>query len=222
MKTYDEMANDVFARRDRYFAERKRKQKKLAVTALPVLAVLLIASAAIGLTRNAKPSVQPTAGTTAQTEAATKEEEKERKTVLTFDKELMSCYFTPAPGECIFLQAVTDAMEHYKHSDDVEYVLAFDVFSEKSVATGDELQKEYQRLTEKGYKLYQCKQWEYQGENAEKVYSDIVVGVFTEEELNRFDGNPEYGYAFYFVRNGNGSPLRFDKSTATPWIYKTE
>lgn len=219
MKTYDEVANDVFDRRDRYFAEQKRRRKTLMMTVLPVLAVVLIALAAIGLNRDTKPPFSPTAGTTDQTEAATKAEEKERKTVLTFDGKLMSCYVTPAPGECIFLQAVTDAMEHYKHSDDVEYVLAFDVFSEKSVVTGDELQKEYQRLTEKGYKLYQCKQWEYQGENAEKVYSDIVVGVFTEEELNHFDGNPEYGYAFYFAKNGNSSPLRFDESTATPWTY---
>lgn len=112
-------------------------------------------------------------------------------------------------------------MDYYKHSDDVEYVLAFRIFpSGKSETTGDELQKEYQRLTEKGYKLYQCKQWEYQGENAEKIYSDVVVGVFTEEELNHFDFNPEYGYAFYFATNGDSSPIDFDKSTATPWTYK--
>lgn len=220
MKTYDEMANDVFDRRDRYFAERKRKQKKLAVTVLPVLAVVLIISAAIGSNRAEKPSVQPTAETAGQTTEATTEAKKKRKTVVTFDRELMSCYFTPAPGECIFLQAVTDAMEHYKHSDDVEYVLAFDLFSKKSEITTDEREKEYQRLTEKGYRLYRCRTWEYQGENAEKVYRDIVVGVFTEEELNRFDINPEYGYAFYFVKNGNGSPLRFDESTATPWTYQ--
>ena len=223
MKTYDEMANDVFERRDRYFAERKRKQKKLAVTALPVLAVLLIASSAIGLTRNAKPSVQPTAGTTAQTETAVKREEKKRKLVLSFSSGSQACYITPAPGTSLYFLELRATMDYYKHSDDVEYVLAFSIFpSGKSEITGDELQKEYQRLTEKGYKLYQCKQWEYQGENAEKVYSDIVVGVFTEEELNRFDGNPEYGYAFRFVTNGDSSPIDFDKSTAAPWTYKTE
>lgn len=220
MKTYDEMANDVFERRDRYFAERKRKQKKRAVTVLPVLAVVLIVSAAIGSNRAEKPSVQPTAETVGQTTEATTETKKKRKTVVTFDRELMSCYFMPAPGECIFQQAVTDAMEHYKHSDDVEYVLAFDLFSKKSEITTYEREKEYRRLTEKGYRLYRCQTWEYQGENAEKVYRDIVIGVFTEKELNRFDVNPGYGYAFYFVKNGNGSPLGFDESTATPWTYQ--
>ncbi|MGN1442685.1 MAG: hypothetical protein ACI4XE_02445 [Acutalibacteraceae bacterium] len=220
MKTYNEVANDVFARRDRYFAERKRKQKKLVGTALPVLAVLLIASATIGLNRNTKPPVKPTAETTVQTETAVKREEKKRKPVLSFPASSQSCYITPAPGTCLYFLELRAAMDYYKHSDDVEYVLAFDLFSKKSEITTDELEKEYQRLTEKGYRLYRCRTWEYQGENAEKVYRDIVVGVFTEEELNRFDVNPEYGYAFYFVRNGDSSPLTFDESTATPWTYQ--
>lgn len=220
MKTYDEVANDVFDRRDRYFAERKRKQKKLAGTALSVLTVLLIVSVAVGLNRDTKPPVQPTAGTTVQTETVAKTEQKKRKSVLSFSSCSQSCYITPAPGTCLYFLELRAAMDYYNHSDDVEYVLSFDLFSKKSEVTTDERDKEYQRLTEKGYRLYRCRTWEYQGENAEKVYSDVVVGVFTEEELNHFDANPEYGYSFYFATNGDSSPIDFDKSTAKPWTYK--
>lgn len=222
MKTYEEMANDVLKRRDKYFAEKKRRIKTM-MTVLPTLAVVLIASAAIGLNKNIKPPFSPTAATAGQTEeATTKAEEKERKTISNFASDFQSCYSTPEPGTYFCFHEVTAAREYYNYSNDVNYVLSLDIFSKEEVLSGDMLEKEYKRLSEKGYKLYNCQWWQYQGKNAEKVYSDIVVGVFTEEELNSFDVNPEYGYAFYFVTNGNGSPLTFDESTATPWTYKAE
>lgn len=226
MKTYDEMTNDVLKRRDNYITKQKRRRKTLMMTAVPALAVVLIASAAIGLNRNSNivPPVSPASATVGQTEeATTKAEEKERKTVVSFPAEAMSCYRTPLPGEIIIGLDVKAATEHYGHSDDVEYVIALDnIFSKDEILTGKELQDEYRRLTQKGYRLYQSQEWEYRGDEAHrhKAYRDIVVGVFTEEELNNFDGNPAYGYLFYFVITGDGSPIDFDESTATPWTYK--
>lgn len=220
MKTYEEMANDVFERRNQYFAEQKRRRKTLMMTALPILTVMLIASAAIGLNKNAKPPVSPTAATAGQTEETTEAKDKKRKTVSNFASDSQSCYSTPEPGTYFCFHEVTAAREYYNYSNGVNYVLALDIFSKEEVLTGDTLEKEYKRLSEKGYQLYTCQRWEFQGKNAEKVYRDIVVGVFTEEELNRFDVNPEYGYAFHFVTNDDGSPIDFDESTATPWTYK--
>ena len=46
----------------------------------------------------------------------------------------------------------------------------------------------------------------------EKRYKTTVVGYFTESDLSHFKTNPEYGYIFYFVTNGDGSGITVDEN----------
>ena len=62
-----------------------------------------------------------------------------------------------------------------------------------------------------GYKLYYIEDhWTYRGGGI-KEYIPIVVGLFTEEDLNNFAVNEKYGYAFKFERNGDGSSINIDE-----------
>lgn len=52
--------------------------------------------------------------------------------------------------------------------------------------------------------------WTYQGQG-EKKYDTKVAGRFTEKELAFFGIDPDYGYFFYFAKNGDGSPISVDQ-----------
>ena len=118
---------------------------------------------------------------------------------------------TPYPGECLFFSEVEKAREKYAGKD-VKYLLAFDIFNDGDTEIADEeLKAEYQRLADLGYKLYYIEDhWTYRGGGV-KEYIPIVVGLFTEEELNNFVVNEKYGYAFKFERNGDGSSIKIDE-----------
>lgn len=122
-----------------------------------------------------------------------------------------SMYRTPYPGECLFFSEVKKAREKYADKD-VKFLLAFDIFNDgETEITDDELKAEYQRLADLGYKLYYIDDhWTYRGGGV-KEYIPIVVGLFTEEELSKFDVNEKYGYAFKFERNGDGSSIKIDE-----------
>ena len=47
---------------------------------------------------------------------------------------------------------------------------------------------------------------------AKKKYYTVVVGYFTESDLSLFRGNPEYGYMFNFVTNGDGSSISVNET----------
>lgn len=122
-----------------------------------------------------------------------------------------SMYRTPYPGECLFFSEVEKAREKYAGKD-VKFLLAFDIFNDGDTEiTDEELKTEYQRLTDLGYKLYYIEDhWTYRGGGV-KEHIPIVVGLFTEEELNNFAVNEKYGYAFKFERNGDGSSIKIDE-----------
>ena len=48
----------------------------------------------------------------------------------------------------------------------------------------------------------------------------IVVGLFTGAQLDAFNSNPEYGYAFRFVYNGDHSNIKFNEQDAIT-LYPT-
>ena len=108
---------------------------------------------------------------------------------------------------------VTLAREYYKEQD-VEFLLVFDMFKADGEFSEEEKNAEYKRLSNLGYKLYTTERWTYKGEG-EKVVLPVVVGLFSEEELTSFDTNPDYGYAFRFVTNGDGSSIAFDENLVT-------
>ena len=114
-------------------------------------------------------------------------------------------YAAPSAGECLFFVEVEQAREHYA-GQPVKFLLALDIFKADGTLSDMERTAEYRRLKELGYELYQTQKWEYKSEN-EKVYHDIVVWLFDEQQLADFKANPDYGYSFYFGHNGDGSNI---------------
>lgn len=120
-------------------------------------------------------------------------------------------YATPAPGEYFCFVEVNEARKEYAGKD-VSFLLSFDVFNRDGVQMSiEELGEEYQRLSDLGYKLYYVEDhWTYYGDN-QKEYSPVVVGLFTEDELTNFKASEQYGYAFHFETNGDGSSVSIDE-----------
>ena len=116
-------------------------------------------------------------------------------------------YAAPAPGEYYCFVEVNEARKEYAGKE-VSYLLSFDVFKGgEDRMSIEELSEEYQRLSDLGYKLYYVEDhWTYYGDN-QKQYVPVVVGLFTEEELANFQASEQYGYAFHFETNGDGSPV---------------
>ena len=102
---------------------------------------------------------------------------------------------------------MNEARKEYAGKE-VSYLLSFDVFKGgEDRMSIEELSEEYQRLSDLGYKLYYVEDhWTYYGDN-QKQYVPVVVGLFTEEELANFQASEQYGYAFHFETNGDGSPV---------------
>lgn len=120
-------------------------------------------------------------------------------------------YATPVPGEYFCFIEVNEARKEYAGKD-VSFLLSFDVFnSDGEQMSIEELNEEYQRLSDLGYKLYYVEDhWTYYGDN-QKEYSPVVVGLFTEDELTNFKASEQYGYAFHFETNGDGSSVSVDE-----------
>lgn len=119
------------------------------------------------------------------------------------------CYAVPEPGSYFCFVDVNEARKHYAGRD-VSFLLAFDLFKGSGGnerISSEELSAEYQRLAELGFRFYEVEVWTYR-DVMEKEYYTAVLGVFTEEDLADFPVNPEYGYAFHFVYNGDHSSLR--------------
>lgn len=120
-------------------------------------------------------------------------------------------YTTPVPGEFFCFVEVNEARKEYAGKD-VSFLLSFDVFNNAGERMSiDELSEEYQRLADLGYRLYYVEDhWTYYGDN-QKEYSPVVVGLFTEDELTNFKASEQYGYAFHFETNGDGSSVSIDE-----------
>lgn len=123
-------------------------------------------------------------------------------------------YATPSPGTVAFTSEVRAAREKYDEKN-VTFLLSFDIFKnngEQIVGLSEEERiEEYQRLVSLGYELYTAECWTYQGKDQKRYYT-TVVGYFTEGDLSLFRGNPEYGYMFRFVTNGDGSGISVDET----------
>ncbi|MDE6733503.1 MAG: hypothetical protein K2J77_11590 [Oscillospiraceae bacterium] len=117
---------------------------------------------------------------------------------------------TPAPGEVMFAIELKEARKKYAGKN-VTFLLTFDMFKDHGELSEKERIAEYQRLFSLGYELYTAECWTYQGEG-EKRYYTKVVGYFNESDLTLFRSNPEYGYMFYFLTDGDGSGISVDKT----------
>ena len=116
-------------------------------------------------------------------------------------------YPVPGNGMVLYETAVREAQKEYA-GEDVAFLLAFDIYENEEPVL--DKQEEYQRLKSEGYPLYTAEQWTYQGKG-EKVYDTVVVGCFTQAQLENFKSDPGYGYFFYFAKNGDGSEICMEK-----------
>lgn len=117
---------------------------------------------------------------------------------------------TPTPGEVMFAIEVREARKKYDGKN-VTFLLTFDMFKDNGELSEEERIAEYQRLFSLGYELYTAECWTYQGEGERRYYTK-VVGYFNESDLTLFRSNPEYGYMFYFLTNGDGYGISVDKT----------
>lgn len=119
-----------------------------------------------------------------------------------------ACYKAPDPGEYFCFVEVNAARERYAGRD-VKFLLTMDVFqNEKQVAIGD-LGGEFKRLGALGYDLRIVNREEQEGD--EIIVWPVVVGLFTEEQIRNFPVNSEYGYAFRFPTNPDGTPVQIEE-----------
>ena len=123
-----------------------------------------------------------------------------------------SSYAAPSPGKCLYFIEVQKAMEEYAGTDTMLF-LAIDIFpaDNQTELTDEEIQSEADRLSTLGYRVGYSKAWTYKGEGEEVPYT-FLSGLFTVEELKNFQVSPDYGYAFRFAHNGDGSAVTVDTS----------
>lgn len=128
------------------------------------------------------------------------------------------CYATPLPGKYIFETPVKEARKHYEGKD-VTFLLGIIIFKDgiTSDIPQDEIDAEYKRLAELGYKFYKVKDHWFYTANQQKVYQEVIVGEFTEEQLNDFKANDKYGYYFFFQKNGDGSAISVKEDDLIVW-----
>ncbi len=127
-----------------------------------------------------------------------------------------SSYAAPGPGGCLYFTEVGKAMEEYAGTD-VRLFLAIDLFpaEDQTEVTEEEIQAEAERLPTLGYRIGYSEAWTYRGQG-EKVPYSFLSGLFTVEELESFKASEDYGYAFRFAHNGDGSTVTPDISVFEP------
>lgn len=117
-----------------------------------------------------------------------------------------SCYKAPEPGEHFCFADLDTALADYA-GQDVLFFVGIDMFSADGVLDdgGDAMTAELERLRGLGLDVGYAQAWGYQGTEAEHVTYTYAAGCLTAEQLQNFPVNPDYGYAFHFQNNGDGS-----------------
>ena len=116
-------------------------------------------------------------------------------------------YATPNNGEVLYVSGVKKALDQYAGKD-VKYFVAIDLFSNGTPLEthSKEVQAEVKRLQGLNYDVNVTKAWTYEG-NAQKVDYNYVSAYLTADQLQHFKADTNYGYAFQFASNGDGSPV---------------
>lgn len=118
-----------------------------------------------------------------------------------------ACYKAPDPGEYFCFIEVNKAREHYA-GQEVKFLLRMDVFRNGESVGAGSLGDEYKRLGSLGYDLRVVDLREQNGDMI--TVWPIVVGLFTEEQLQNFPADPTYGYTFSFPADLDGSPISLE------------
>lgn len=129
-------------------------------------------------------------------------------------------YAVPERGTWFYFVDVAAALEEYADQE-VTYLLAFDIFPNEGTSLtneSDEMKAELERLTGLGYEVGYIEKWTYQGQG-EQVYYHVSAGYFTAEQLESFSASLDYGYAFHFIANGDGTPVDAQQELITEYSF---
>ena len=124
-------------------------------------------------------------------------------------------YAAPDNGKTIFHTGVQAALDE-NAQEDVLYFVAIDLFHDKVPLSSesDAVREELKRLIDCGYEVGYATAWTYQGE-WEKMDLSYLAGYFSKEQLENFSVSPQFGYAFSFAANGDGSPVDAEQNLTT-------
>ena len=84
-----------------------------------------------------------------------------------------------------------------------------DVFQNGEQVAAGSLGSEFKRLAALGYDLRLVNLQEQDDDLI--ITWPIAVGLFTEEQIRNFPVNSEYGYAFCFPTNPDGTPVQIEE-----------
>ena len=119
-----------------------------------------------------------------------------------------ACYKAPDPGEYFCFVEVNAARKQYAGRD-VKFLLEMDVFQNGEQVAAGSLGGEFKRLAALGYDLCLVN---LQEQDEDLIITwPIAVGLFTEEQIQSFPVNSEYGYAFRFPTNPDGTPVQIEE-----------
>jgi len=114
---------------------------------------------------------------------------------------------TPGNGQTVYFDSVRRAFE--TNADPrTQYFVAIDLFADGmplDVGSSD-TNHELKRLQDLGLNVGYSESWTYQGEGEQVAYP-YTAGLLTAEQLKNFPASSEYGYAFRFATNGDGTPV---------------
>lgn len=229
MKDYNQIASELLEKRDAFVAGQKRKRRNALRAGTSVICVVAVA-VGVGLWKKndiKKPEVQGGAVTQIYSEnfavPSNKNEKKITggtdtteefrhlvKTIITdYPTSGEACYATPRNGTQSSSIEVNRAIEDAEAKNQ-KAVLLVTVEIWKDLKMIENNEDEIKRLSEQGYHFYTIPVWEYQGENAEKVYRQETVALLTSDMIKNFSINPEYGYFIDFLHNGDGTSLNME------------
>lgn len=118
-----------------------------------------------------------------------------------------SSVVTPGNGQIVYFDSVRRAFETNRDSR-TKYFVAIDLFADEmplNIGSFD-THRELKRLQELGLQVGYAESWTYQGEGGQVDYV-YAAGLLTAEQLKNFPASSEYGYAFRFATNGDGTPV---------------
>lgn len=119
-----------------------------------------------------------------------------------------ACYKAPDPGEYFCFVEVNAARKQYAGRD-VKFLLEMDVFQNGEQVAAGSLGGEFKRLAALSYDLRLVN---LQEQDEDLIITwPIAVGLFTEEQIRNFPVNSEYGYAFRFPTNPDGTPVQIEE-----------
>ena len=176
MKTYKEMADSALER----IKKHNQKRRKIAYFITSIISIFLLTFVFQMLLFNKSDLNDKTL------------KENYPKIITGYPTNVIHMYLAPKNGQFYCFNDVIEAREYYA-SQNVKYLLIIHLFSEFNndyrEITKDEIVEEYQRLSNEGYDVYLLTD----------EFDTVIIGLFTDEELDNFEPNDKYGYAFRFV-----------------------